>query len=279
MEQRSEAWFEARKGRITGSAVGAILGLSPFSTTEDVMRRMVREYHGAESEFKGNVATEYGTINEPNALDDYMLESGNKVEEASFVMIADWLGASPDGLVDDKGLVEIKCPYGLRHDVDPKFKTLVDQPHYYAQIQIQLYVTQREWCDFYQWSPYGSCIERVDLDPIFLDENLPKLREFYERYLIERKPENAWRYLDGGELQFNYDRAKAMLEVAKSELDDAKQALIDATQGKGGKVGTLTITKVSKKGVIGYAKALKDIAPDADLEAYRGKDSEYWVIR
>ena len=63
-EQRSPAWFEKRKGRVTGSIVGAILGLSPYMTRADAMRSMVRAAIGAPSEFTGNVATEYGTMHE-----------------------------------------------------------------------------------------------------------------------------------------------------------------------------------------------------------------------
>jgi len=61
MEQRSNEWFAARKGRITGSAVGAILGLNPWAGRNDVMRRMVREYHNQPSEFTGNSATQWGS--------------------------------------------------------------------------------------------------------------------------------------------------------------------------------------------------------------------------
>ena len=60
MEQRTPEWYEARKGRITASSVGAILGLSPHAKPDDVMRRMIREYQGLEPEFTGNTATEYG---------------------------------------------------------------------------------------------------------------------------------------------------------------------------------------------------------------------------
>lgn len=55
MEQRSEEWFEARKNRITASAVGAILGNAPYATRDDVMRRMVREYHGARANLKATL--------------------------------------------------------------------------------------------------------------------------------------------------------------------------------------------------------------------------------
>ena len=278
MEQRSNEWYEARKGRVTGSAVGAILGLSSFATTDDVMRRMVREYYNQEPDFKGNVATDYGTFNEPNALEDYQLESGNDVEECGFYTHADWLGASPDGLIGDKGLIEIKCPYGKRNDQPPVFLPIDEQPHYYAQIQIQLYCTGREWCDFYQWSAYGSNLERVNYNPQWIEMFLPQLELFYQDYIESIKPENAWRYLDGGELVKTYKESLAALDVAKSDVEDAKQALIDATDGRGGQIGSLKITKVEKTGSISYAKALKDIAPEADLELYRGKGSEYWKI-
>lgn len=279
MEQRSKEWFAARVGRVTGSAVGAILGFSPFAQYDDVMRRMVREYHGAESEFKGNVATEYGTLNEPNALADYQLETGSVVTECGFYTHEEWLGASPDGLIGDTGLIEIKCPYRFKDDSNPVFKSIMEQPHYYAQIQIQLFVTGREWCDFYQWSPYGSMIENVNLDPKWLEKHLPELKLYHDMYIESCKPENAWRYLDGGQLEKKYRKALAALDVAKSEVEDAKQALIDATNGEGGQIGTLKITKVSKKGSVSYAKAIKDIAPDADLELYRGKETEYWMIK
>lgn len=278
IEQRTQAWFEQRKGRVTGSAVGAILGLSPFAKPDDVMRRMVREFHGYDSEFKGNPATDYGTNNEPNALIDYTMEHGNVVQDCGFYQHNEWLGASPDGLIGNDGLIEIKCPFGLRNDSDPQFKSINDQMHYFAQIQIQLYVTGRQWCDFYQWNSYSSSCERVNYDPQWIEEFLPELETFYAQYLELRKEENAWRFLDGGDLEREYRRAMMALEVAKSDVEDAKQKLIDATNGIGGQIGTLKITKVSKKGSVSYAKAIKDIAPDADLELYRGKDSEYWKI-
>ena len=63
MEQRTPEWFEQRKGRITGSRVGAILGMSPWQKPADVLRAMVREYHGASTEFTGNPATDHGNNN------------------------------------------------------------------------------------------------------------------------------------------------------------------------------------------------------------------------
>lgn len=279
MEQRSKEWFEARKGRINDSSVGAILGINPWSSRDDVMRRMVREYWDQPSEFRGNIAIEYGTRNEPNALEDYMLETGNNVKEVGFILYSDWIAVNPDGLIGDDGLVKIKCPYGMRDNKDDNaFKSISDQPHYYAQIQIQLMCTGRLWCDFYQWSPYASKIERVNIDIPWLEENVDKLLAFYGDYLVEKESENAWRYIDGGEIVYNYKKAKAALEVAKQELDEATDDLINAVGDEGGQIGDLKVSRVERKGSISYAKAIKDICPDADLEKYRGKTTGYWKV-
>lgn len=193
MEQRSEEWFKARQGRVTGSAVGAILGLSPFQRPDDVMRKMCRDYHGLPNEFKGNVATEWGTLHEPGAIIEYEMMTERNVVPASFVTHEDWLGASPDGYVGEKGLIEVKCPYGLRHEFAPvRFKALKQQQHYYAQVQVQLFVTNRDWCDFWQWTPKDTYLERVDRDDRYLETILVPLKNFHNRYLEEREQKEKW---------------------------------------------------------------------------------------
>ena len=141
IEQRSEEWFKQRVGMITGSRVGGILGLSPFNKPEDVMRSIVREHHGAPSEFEGNVATEYGNEHEDAAIFALEQELGIQIEETGFHKVSEWLGASPDGLVGD-AVVEIKCPYGKRNATsESDFKSAREQPHYYAQMQIEMFCT------------------------------------------------------------------------------------------------------------------------------------------
>ena len=68
------------------------------------------------------------------------------------------------------------------------------------------------------------------------------------------------------------------VKKTKAEMEEAKDALIAATNNEGGKIGDLTITRVQKKGAVSYQKAIKEIAPNADLEPFIGKDSEYWRI-
>jgi len=286
-QQRSAEWFEKRKGRITGSNVGAILGLNPYRTPEDVLREMVRTHHGVEREFQGNVATEWGTFNEAGAQQDYEMETGLHVEETGFHIHHDieWLGASPDGLVGDRGLVEIKCPYGQREKNPPVFKTAEEQPHYWAQMQIEMVCTGRAWCDFYQWAPHGSRLERVAFDADWWEKTKPVLAVFYALYLSELdNPE----HLEPKLKPINNNRARLLveeyhdlgesMEAAKHRQKEIMDALVRLSGERNALVCGHKLTKVERKGSVSYAKALKDLAPDADLEPYRGKPSEFWKL-
>lgn len=285
MEQRTPEWFEARKNRITGSKVGAILGLSPWQKPEDVLRAMVREYHGAESEFQGNIATEYGTVNEPNALMAYEFETGKTVKEAGFYTYQHWLGASPDGFTE-QGLVEFKCPYGLRNG--GTFKTIDEQPYYYAQMQIQMFVIGSlcKECDFGQWSPKLPInIVTVRRDDHWLEEHLPVLFKFYELYLSElENPEHLEpkrkevRSLDAEKLCEEYFDLKDSIDLAEERQSAIISELELYSGGKNANINEYKLTKVSRKGSVSYAKVVKEHCKDVDLKPYTGKPSEYWKL-
>lgn len=287
MEQRTKEWFEARAGRITASSVGAILGHAPYAMRDDVMRRMVREYHGAPSEFEGNIATEYGTRNEAGALTEYQMETGNVVEAVGFITREDWAGCSPDGFVSDNYGLEIKCPFGLRKDEAPVFKTLADQPHYYDQIQFSMWVTGRPWWDFYQWSPRGSALQRIKVNTAWQDENLPRLRQFYAEYLAQREDpaihlEPKRQIIDTPEAHRIMAEYEQICEALDRADERKKELLADMVKIAGEKNVVFAgrkLTKTEKAGAIAYAKAVKALIPDADLEPYRGKPSSYWVIK
>lgn len=182
MKQRSTEWFEARKGKITSSRIGGILGLSPFQTRDDVMRQMVREWHNTKPEFTGNVATQWGVDNEDVARQAYEAHSGHFVYMVSLIQHPDYdfLAASPDGLIDTDGCLEIKSPYSARESGD--FKPLAAQPHYQAQIQLVLACCQRSWCDAFFWSPAATQLERVVYDPNWLPQVLPDLMMFHHQF-------------------------------------------------------------------------------------------------
>ena len=281
IEQRTPEWFAIRKGRITGSSVGAILGLSPFSSPDAVMRRMVREYHNAPSEFEGNIATDYGTRNEEGAKREYELETGLTVVETGFHTFEDWLGASPDGFVYD-GLIEIKCPFGLRNGGE--FKTAKSQPHYWAQMQIQMFVTKTKWCDFYQWTPKETKLERIKFAPKWTAEVLDELKAFWNQYNIikVKSPEIYLTDLrmkhDALQLLAEYDDMVKSIKDAEERKKELLEKIVEVAGGVDAEINGRKLTLVKKEGAISYSKAIKDLMPDADLESYRGKPTEYWML-
>ena len=287
MEQRSEEWYAARKGRVTASMAGAIMGVAPYQTRAQALRRMVRDACGAEPEFTGNIATDYGTYNEAGALIDYRLETGDDVRAVGFIAFEDWAGCSPDGLIGNDGGLEIKCPFGKRKDVDPVFKTLADQPHYYAQVQFSLYVTGRDWWNFYQWAPAKSAqIEVILPDHKWRDENLPKLRQFYAEFLDAMN--DPAEYLAPARVEIDGMEASKMLaeydEMAEAEdraKDRKREIMEELTRMAGGRDALVCgrkLTQVKREGAVSYAKAIANYAPDADLEPFRGKGSSSWRL-
>lgn len=283
MEQRTPEWFEARKGKVTGSRVGAILGLSPFQKPKDVLRAMVRDYHGAESEFTGNPATTYGQQFEAFAQGDFELETGLDVDQVGLVVHPshEWLAASPDGLIDHDAVLEIKCPFGKRDSAE--FASIIDQPHYYAQVQIEMYCTGRKRCHFYQWSSQGSRLETVDFSMTWIESNLHKLREFYDWYLSELDNEAHLTDLvqtkEATSLAERYKAAKAAMESAKAEMDAAKKELIALADGKKTNVSGLLVYPIERKGSVKYAQVVKDHLPDLDLSEYMGASTKTWGIK
>lgn len=155
MEQRSEEWFKARLGKVTASRVADVL--AKIKTGESASRRnykiqLVSErLTGEKQETYINQAMQDGIDRELYARERYVQQFG-EVEEVGFIQHSTLeAGASPDGLVGEDGIIEIKCPLGTTHT-----ETLMTQEvpsKYIPQIQWQLRCTGRKWCDFISYNP------------------------------------------------------------------------------------------------------------------------------
>ena len=294
MEQGTPEWYEARKGRITASAAGAILGNSPWQTRDDVLRRMVREYHGATSEPIEGPQLAYGTAMEPFAREHYEEITGHTVDQSGFIAREPFFGCSPDGLIGNEGGVEIKCPYGLRDPNKGRFKALAEQPQYYDQVQLSLWVTGRAWWDFYQWRPIGADLdesyrlERVTLSDKWVETSIPALFEFWGEYLKECQRPYYQKHLEpkraeidtprAAQLIAEYDELSEAMDRAKTRRDEILDEIVKLANGNNARIFGRNLTLVKRPGSVAYAKALKDLMPDADLEAYRGTASECWKL-
>lgn len=283
-KQRSTEWFAARRGRITASMVGAILGVAPYMTRADAMRRMVRDAHGAEPEFTGNIATEYGVRNEAGALAEYQMLTGNKVQASGFIAYEDWAGCSPDGLLGEDGGLEIKCPFSMRDDAK-EFKPLTEQPHYYAQVQFSMVCTGRGRWDFFQWSPKAYTLETALPDAEWQATNMPLLRQFHAEYLAEPPEQHlaAKRVeVDTPEavrMVAEWDQLSGAIERAEERKKDLLADMVRIAGDRNAVFGGRNLTKTERAGAVSYAKALAKYAPNADLEPFRGKPSSYWGLK
>lgn len=295
--QLSKEWFSLRKGRITGSRIGAILGLSPWQKPDDVLRDMVRDYHGAPTEFEGNPATRHGQMNERRAVLAFMKETGLHVDDCGFFSYGQRLGASPDGLVGDDAVVEIKVPFGLRNSAEAQFKPLAEQPHYEAQVQMELLATDRKYAYFVQYvPPKGDVfapgyvgeqinVEVVQRDYSWIDRVLPVISEFYELYLDEiDNPQ----HLEPKRVNVLSNNAHDLLvEIdairERKKIDAAREKeIIDQLVGIAGEKDALIfgrkLTQTQGRKTIAYARAIKDLAPDADLSAYETVGKRSWRL-
>jgi hypothetical protein len=228
----------------------------------------------------------WGTNHEEEAREAFEYDQGIQVEPASFVVhpTLDWLGASPDGYIKDYALLEIKCPFGLRDKPKPvPFKSINIQPHYYAQMQIQMFCTDKICCYFWQWTPNDTKLEIVDYDPLWIEAYLPKLEDFYNEFLaicdqeFEEKLE-----VDSLALQYlvaEYDLLAKQIADAEARRKEILDQLVFESAGEDAVICGRKLTQVHKAGSISYAKAIKELAPDADLEKWRGEPSSYWTLK
>jgi len=175
VEQRSQEWFELRSKKMTASHAQAISANGKGLIT--YIREMMCEFYSfGETESYTNKFMEHGIENEEIACMVYEFEFGNKVNKVGFVIYNDYVGCSPDGMINDDGLVEIKCPSDKVY-----FNLLLDNkidPKYLWQMQMQMLVCNRKWCDYVVYNPNFKqqiYIERVERDELMIDKLLKGL--------------------------------------------------------------------------------------------------------
>ena len=187
MIQGSEEWHEARLGKVTASRIADMMARTKTgwgAGRANYMAELLCERltGSAEDRFT-NAAMAWGTETEPQARAAYEFITGRAVEEVGFVdhpSIA-MAGASPDGLVGDDGLIEIKCPNTATHIETLLTETIPSK--YRMQMLWQMACTGRAWCDFASFDPrlpgdMQLFIARVTPEPGEIDALESGVREF-----------------------------------------------------------------------------------------------------
>lgn len=182
-EQGSPEWFRARAGIPTASVFDKIITpTGKASTQADAYANLLLAelmVGGTVDSFEGNAWTERGNLLEDEAADFYQFHHGADIQRVGFVTNDQGTyGCSPDRLVGEDGLLELKCPAPHTH-----VKYLLDkklEQTYRPQVQGQLLVTGRKWVDLVSYHPeMPPVIIRAERD----EEYLGMMEELLEKFV------------------------------------------------------------------------------------------------
>lgn len=188
MEQGSEEWFAARVGKLTASRLGDVLAKvksGPAATRKNYATQLILErVTGKKADLGFTTADmQWGIDTEEEARNAYAFIHDAEVLEVGFIdhPKVDMVGASPDGLVDDKGMVEIKCPKSATHLANLQGAPISKQ--YFAQMQLQMECCDRSWTDFVSFDPRFPArmqlkVTRVPRDTKWMNEAWPDIKSF-----------------------------------------------------------------------------------------------------
>tara|TARA_R110000823_G_scaffold305077_1_gene426909 strand:+ start:592 stop:1206 length:615 start_codon:yes stop_codon:yes gene_type:complete len=153
--QGTPEWLAARAGRVTASMISAVLMKPETAGFRDYQAQLVAEILTGKPQGSDytNVHMQFGTETEPLARSAYEAETGFSVDEVGLCIhpTIERAGASPDGLVGNSGLVEIKCPKVATH-LAYQIAGVVPAG-YKNQMMWQMACTGRDWCDFVSFRP------------------------------------------------------------------------------------------------------------------------------
>jgi putative phage-type endonuclease len=176
VEQQSEAWFEARCGKVTGTRFKSLMMGESTQGYKDLITNIACEIlTGRMEETYSNSIMEQGLETEPEARKEYESIFGIEIKTVGFIMrdendkYHEWIGISPDGLTPDNGMIEIKCPLARTHFEYIEAGKLPAEYRY--QVQGQLFVTGFDYCDFISYvQGMKPFIIHVLPDPEFFKE-------------------------------------------------------------------------------------------------------------
>ena len=208
LQSQSKLWFDHRVGRITASKFATVskASLNPPPPS------LIKEFMGEKTVSALSVpALDWGTKNEATAREEYLKKTKQthvslKYRSAGFHVNVQYphLGATPDGVIECEccgtGLIEIKCPYKYRQCklcdiadrnfcIQPNKHGKLNLPHdhpYYLQIQGQLTICHKPYCDFIVWTECDLFVERINLDTKAFEVIKPSLDKFFKIAILPK---------------------------------------------------------------------------------------------
>lgn len=188
IEQGTDEWLEARRGIPTASAFSKIVTPKTgkmSATASKYIAELIAETVEPDNDFQGNQWTERGHLLEPEARAWYEFETGNEVTQMGMILRDDKsVGVSPDGLIGDIGMLEIKCPKPSTHVRWLMDGVLPDE--HKPQCHAALAIAERGWLDFASYCPgFKPLLVRVYPDEY--TESLARVLDEFIKQLNEAK--------------------------------------------------------------------------------------------
>ncbi len=200
IKQGSNEWHNLRLGKITGSSFSKLLG-TPVAKEKYLYDKANEIVTGCLSDAASfnNIHMQRGNDFESVARTRYLLETFSVVKEVGLVIVDDYLACSPDGLIDEDGLIEIKVPDSNNYfrqllEISSQGKSAVPTD-YYIQMQFNMYVCGRSWCDYVLYNPQHAkngkeiFIYRITRDEEMqkkigqiLDVSIIKIKQYVDQY-------------------------------------------------------------------------------------------------
>ena len=200
LQRKCLEWHKQRKGRLTASVFHDVMVKKSQTNCESLVKKFL-----IKKDISHIPAIKWGIDHESDGRTEYIrqmtdLHQQFKCIDAGLVInpLFPHLGASPDGFTEckccGKGILELKCPFsckeGIPDDLIGKrgsFMTqhgLMKTHKYFTQVQGQLSVCNREFCDFVVWTPQKTTIQRIYQDYSFIEKLLKKLTSFFVDYML-----------------------------------------------------------------------------------------------
>ena len=181
LQQGTDAWLLARIGFCSASRISDVVAKTKTgysASRENYKAQLVAEIltgtpQGAD--LSNNAAVQWGVEKEPEARAHYEVSRGVMVQECGFFIhpTIERSGASPDGLIGEDGLIEIKCPNTATHI--EYLRTKKPPKKYADQMAWQMACTGRKWCDFVSYDPrlperLQMLVVRIERDDAYIAE-------------------------------------------------------------------------------------------------------------
>lgn len=185
--QRDDDWYAARVGKATASrfkdAMATLKNGDPAQAQRDYLTELVVERLTQMPATRYTTAAmQWGTEQEDAARAAYEQRTGVAVEETGFIAHDTLLaGCSPDGLVDWDGLIEIKCPFNSGVHIETLLSGMPKE--HMPQVQGQMWITGRQWCDFVSYDPrmpepLQLYVQRIPRDAAFIADLESRIASF-----------------------------------------------------------------------------------------------------